>query len=130
MDAAAGIETHAPFEGRWQMKNLNWTDICFNLVLKEHGGCDQSTCTIAVALKHGLHSLAIQSFVDSGAASDQLLDAFTNVGPSFQKQVNRELKALWKLPTHRCDCNAYIYEPEECDYFCDSCGKKSERGEV
>lgn len=88
---------------------------------RDHGGCDENTCTISVALRHGFDLIAIDSWQSSGATSDDW------------KQVKVPFKALQKqcaemtaeIEHIQCEnCNAVLWLPDETDYHCCSCGEQ------
>lgn len=87
---------------------------------RDHGGCDQNTCTLSVALRSGFDLIAIHHWDNSGAASQDW------VRPKYtQKELMAQNKEFCETTPHvDCPrCNAILWLPEECDYHCDSCGK-------
>ncbi len=101
-------------------------DLLFNLIEDEHGGCDQNSCTLGVALKEGYALVAIDHWIGSGAASGAFnVEAKKGLPFSF-KDVQKEHKQMSQDLDHAfCDeCNSVVWQPEWCGYQCDSCGHK------
>jgi hypothetical protein len=94
------------------------------LVQRDHGGCDQNSCTLGVALRHGYELVAIDNWIGCGA-SDKEFDAEAAKGLPFSfKQVQKQLQAMSReVNSVECPgCNGILWEPEWCDYHCDNCG--------
>lgn len=99
-----------------------------SLLEQEHCfGCNQNTCNISVAFRLGYTIHAIDAFAGSGAASDQFTKLFNKLPRKYvDRKSRKEAKHLCEnTPYVECECNAVIWEPEECDYFCDNCGRKA-----
>ena len=101
------------------MNNINRA---INLIERDHGGCDQNTCTLSVALRHGFDLIAIDHWIGSGAASND----FPNDLPYTLQDIQSQSKEMRETIVHvDCPhCNAVLWCPEECDYWCDSCNKQ------
>ena len=103
------------------MKNGKNIEKALELIERDHGGCDSNTCTISVALRNGYALVAIDSWIGSGAASE---DFPSDLGLIF-KQVQKQAEKMCKeLPNIECGCGAILWLPEECGYWCDNCGKQ------
>lgn len=88
---------------------------------RDHGGCESNTCTMSVALRHGFDLIAIDSWANSGAAAKDFPKTLGYSNAELQKQC-AEMTA--EIEHVQCPhCNAVLWLPEECDYFCDSCAK-------
>jgi len=97
----------------------------------EHGGCDQSTCSMSVAMDHGYSVHAIDCFASSGAASDEFYELLEKLD---RKKIDRastiEANELCKeLETADCPhCNAVVWDPQwvtsNGKVFCDSCANE------
>lgn len=107
------------------MKSMSMEQ-ALRLIERDHGGCDQSTCTIGVALRHGYAAVAIDSWIGSGSASREF-DGVTL--PISFEDVTAEAAEMYNDLKHvECECGSVIWEPEWCDYYCDSCGKRAPKG--
>jgi hypothetical protein len=95
---------------------------------RDHGGCDQNTCTMSVALRHGYDLIAIDTWINSGAASP---DFPNRLGYSFMELQKQCAEMTAELEHVQCPkCNAVLWLPDECDYHCDSCGEYIPRDAV
>ncbi len=101
-----------------------------DLVERDHGGCEDTTCTMATAMRHGHWLVAIETWASSGA-SDAEFDRLYAVLPATYRFFGRAYKAesaeFCKIPSAECSCGAYVYEPEDVDYHCSNCGKQVPR---
>lgn len=102
------------------------------LVHAEHcNGCHQNTCDTAVAYRLGYALWAVETFAGSGATSEEFDRLYSQLGPGFRRRAEGERKLLCREEHVTCPhCNAVVWLPEECDYFCDSCARQLERPEV
>ena len=92
------------------------------LIENEHGGCDQNTCTLGVALRYGYDLVAIDHWIGSCAACDEFHNAeldYTN------KELTAQSKKMCKELEHiDCPhCDSILWLPDETDYYCDSCAR-------
>lgn len=94
-----------------------------SLIERDHGGCDSNTCTLSVALTNGYHLVAVDSWIGSGAVSKEF-DGVTL--PLSLKEVREESILMSKELEHvDCPhCDSVLWLPEDCDYWCDNCGKQ------
>lgn len=98
-------------------------DRALELIERDHGGCDSNTCTLNVALREGFNLIAIDSWLNSGAASSE----FDNGVSGYTKaELRAEVKCFVADTPHvTCPhCNSVLWYPDETDYFCDDCLKK------
>jgi hypothetical protein len=95
------------------------------LIDRDHGGCDQHTCTISMAMRNGYHLIAIDSWIGSGAASEEFDGREL---PFSFADVQRECALMTRELEHiQCvHCDAVIWLPDDCGYWCDNCGKQNE----
>ena len=112
------------------MKNTN-IDKAFELVERDHGGCDENCCDIGLALKYGYDAIAIVQWSGCGA-SDAEFDKFYSKLPKsyteieYKKQIN---EFLAQMHTSVCSsCNAYCRNEFEKPNFCDCCAKSIKVG--
>lgn len=92
------------------------------LVKRDHGGCDQNTCDLSVALRHGFELVAIERWAGTGASCDEFDLIYDKLGSKFHRDQKAELRKLLKLPAVKCPhCCAFLWLPDECEYYCDSC---------
>lgn len=115
---------------RIEHKHPGIWDLCEELVLRDHD-CDQNTCSIAVANREGHSIHALECLLGSGAASEELLEAAEPIPDKDLQALSRyEADSLCKTVPHvDCPhCNAVLWYPEECNYFCDSCARDIPRG--
>lgn len=97
------------------------------LIERDHGGCDSQTCTISVALREGFHVVAVESWIGSGAASKEFDGV--ELPFSFEDARRESAEMCESVPHVECPhCNAVIWNPKDCNYWCDSCGKQVDRG--
>lgn len=99
-------------------------DKLFAMIERDHGGCDQSTCTLNIALRHSYAFVAIDSWIGSGAASEDFHDEAEKGLPFTLKELQKECEQMCKEVNNiQCNnCSAVLWEPEWCDYHCDNCG--------
>ena len=107
---------------RQKIKSGENLDLAIEHIERDHGECDSNTCTIGVALRHGFYLVAIDSWAGSGAAAPD----FPNRLGYSRKELQAESKLMCDtIPHVVCPhCNAALWEPEDCGYFCDSCAKR------
>lgn len=103
-------------------------ETCIAHIERDHGGCDQNTCTLSVALRMGYHKVAIDCWIGCGAMAKD----FPSTIPFSLKAISIERKKMIReVPHTNCgNCNALIWLPDEVTnagkLYCDSCGKTSE----
>lgn len=102
-------------------------DRLFQLIQRDHGGCDQSSCTLGVALRNGYALVAIDNWIGSGAADGQFYAEAAKGLPYGRADVTAESDLMCREVNHvECPgCNGVIWEPEWCDYACDNCGAQA-----
>jgi hypothetical protein len=92
----------------------------------EHGDCDDTTCAIAVCMENEYNLWAISLFSSTGASSEEF-DKIYNSLPRDQFDIEAEAERaefVESIPSVSCPhCNAVVYNPEECDYYCSNCAK-------
>jgi hypothetical protein len=96
-----------------------------DLLRREHvEGCDSFTCDINAAYGAGFEQWAIELFSGSGASSPRFDKLYDQLGPKFKRDARNEGKSMGEeIPHERCiHCSAIVWDPECCDYSCDSCG--------
>lgn len=94
------------------------------LLKSEHiEGCDQNTCDINKAYEHGFSKWAISLFSSTGATSDDFDELYNQLPKKFNQDAEKEREEFVESVSHeKCEsCNSVIWDPEECDYFCESC---------
>lgn len=93
-------------------------------ILQEQHDCNQSTCTAHIAFETGFIATGIDFLVGAGIEGDDEFNAlYKKYGKKIQQESNKEVKDFCKQPHIQCPfCNAVIWYPADCDYFCDSCG--------
>lgn len=101
---------------------------CIELIERDHGGCDNTTCGIPVALRYGLPLVALSMWSDSGASDAEFDNNYDKLPSSHKflgKTYEKERLEFVKIPHFECKCGSHIYEPEDCGYHCSSCGKST-----
>jgi hypothetical protein len=93
---------------------------------REHGGCDDTTCSMSVAFAYGyrLHALSVWGSTSAASWRFGLLLNYVR-GSAFDKAERREVKAFLSEVSHaECECGSYVYVYElECnDGYCSNCG--------
>jgi hypothetical protein len=99
-------------------------DRLFALVKRDHGGCDQHSCTLGVAIRHGYTLVAIHDWIGCGASDDEF-DHEAAKGLPFDFDEYRAEVDLMCSEVSRVECpgcNGVVWEPEWCAYHCDNCG--------
>ena len=115
------------------MRILSRIEKLFELTERDHGGCDDTTCALGVALAQGYHLIAIESWASSGASDMEFDRLYEKLPITYRlggRQWHLEVKEFNKIPTAKCGCGSYIYEPEDCNYHCSNCGKQANRPEM
>ena len=100
-------------------------DRAYELLEQEHGGCDNTTCNIQVAMSNGYDAHAIDCFAGSGAGSDEFYELLAKVDRKWlDKQSRKQAKEMCKAVSHaECsECGATIWELEWVAGHCSSCG--------
>jgi hypothetical protein len=99
----------------------------YQLVERDHGGCDQNTCDLSLALRFGYDAIAIERWAGCGASDDEFNELYEKLSPSFKYEYQQQLKE-WDFERVTClNCNAVLWLPEETGYQCDCCGKAIDR---
>lgn len=117
-----------PFSKRYR----DLIDRLVELYEAEHGDCDQNTCGMQVAFRHGYGLWSVYLFDRCGAASDEFNELFAKLPARFNADAERERKAFVKEVEHTdCPhCNAVIWCPDEVTnhgkVFCNSCAEEHE----
>lgn len=97
-----------------------------DLIRRDHGGCEDTTCTIATALEHGLALVAFESWGSSGASCADFDRLYASLPKSYRmggREYEAERLEFCKIPAVECRCGAYVYNPDDCGRYCSSCGK-------
>ena len=98
------------------------------LLIEEHGGCDNTTCSIQVAHSNGYLIHALDCFAGSGAASEHFYELFNSLPKSYvELNSRREANSMIKSVSHvECSCNAIVWELESNNGHCSNCGRQNE----
>lgn len=98
------------------------------LLNNEHGRCEQNTCAISKCMQHGYYLWAMHLFSGTGACSEEFGELYDSLPKRrFNAEAEAE-RAEFVKSVDSCNCphcNAVLYEPEECGYFCDNCAKRA-----
>jgi len=110
---------------------LQRLEVLTELYELEHGGCDDSTCSMSVAMEHGYAVHALELWAHCGAASDEFIKIFNALpGNKISQASLIEANEICETIAHiECiKCNAVIWEPENLAYKgmvrCESCGDR------
>lgn len=98
---------------------------------EEHGGCEESTCSMQVAFEHGYTIHALDCFASSGAASDEYYALWNKIPRKLKDAYSRyEAELLCKeISNAECSyCNAVSWQIEylkntKGEIYCGSCAK-------
>ncbi len=103
-------------------------DRLVELINRDHGGCDSQTCDISVSLRYGFYIIAIESWASSGAACNEFSSLYSKLPKTYKclgADWSKECEEFRKIPSIQCPhCNAYLYDPEDYGYHCDSCANE------
>lgn len=104
-------------------------DKLFALIERDHGGCDQNSCTLGVAIRHGYAMVAVDSWIGSGAADEEFHKEAAKGLPFSLKEMQAEYELMGReVPQVECPhCNAVLWNPDDCGHWCDSCAKQLPR---
>lgn len=97
-----------------------------DLVQRDHGGCEDTTCTISAALSNGFDLVAIECWAGSGAADAEFYKLHAKLPAKYKmcgKAYSEDAERFNRIPAVGCGCGAYIYEPKIMGFHCSSCGK-------
>jgi len=106
-------------------KTTDLIDQAFSLVERDHGGCDDNSCDIGLALAHGYDAIAIVQWSGTGAACNDFKKLFEKLPKSYtkteyEKQIDEFLKEMKSV---ECPyCNAHCRNNYEIPNHCDCCG--------
>lgn len=110
------------------MKKDELVDKLFSLVERDHGGCNDNSCDIGLALKHGFDAIAINQWAGCGASDSEfdklytkLPESYTSYSPKseYRRQIN---EFCGFMHTRVCPvCNAHCRDEYEAPAHCDSC---------
>lgn len=110
------------------MRTVDKLNKLVELYERDHGGCEDTTCGMHHAMQAGYDLVALERWSGSGAACDEFYDLYSTLpktykmfGRKHDKQVNEFIK---EVPIKPCECGAYIYNPDDCDGHCSSCGRQ------
>lgn len=94
------------------------------LLETEHGGCDDTTCSIQVAMGQGFDVHAMDCFASSGAASDEFYELWNSLPKRYRDNESRkQAREICKTIKHsECKCGAIVWETDWNESFCSSCG--------
>jgi hypothetical protein len=107
------------------VKRTHALDKMVELVERDHGGCDNNTCSISVALENGYSMHALEMWSGCGAADDEFNALYFPHARFIAKESRKEASLMCdKIPHVDCPhCNAVLWNPADSDYWCGSCGK-------
>jgi hypothetical protein len=105
------------------MKRQADIDRLFTFVQRDHGDCDQSTCTLGVAIRHGYALVAIDHWIGSGAACEDFMSEAAKGLPFSLREIKRETAEMIRnLSKIECpECRSIVWDPEWAS-LCDDCG--------
>ncbi len=94
------------------------------LLERDHGGCDDTTCNLSIAMNNGYWNHALDLWVGSGAASSEF-DNF-KVNRKLSRQEANEM--CDEVSNMECKhCQSIIWEMEWTNGYCSNCGEENER---
>lgn len=105
-----------------QMSN----DRAMELIRRDHGGCEDNTCTLGRAIMHGYELVAIDHWIGCGAACSEFNDVhlFEYDPAEAVMQADEMIRDLGYVECSHCDAIIWeVAKPDHCQ--CDNCGKIS-----
>ena len=72
-------------------------DRCFELVNRDHGGCEDNCCDIGLALNHGYDAIAIVQWAGCGSSERDFDSLYSKLPKSYtHKEYNSQIDAFLK----------------------------------
>src|SRR5688500_6214921 len=111
------------------MNFLETVEKLYSFVERDNGGWNQMTCTISVAISEGFDHMAIEAWDGCGASCDQFYRLYSHFNKKYGKRFHilerrQSEDFVTTIPHADCsNCNAVLWKPNDCSYFCDSCGR-------
>lgn len=103
---------------------------------EEHGGCDESTCSMQVAFEHGYTIHAIECFASSGAASDEFYKLLKKIPRKLLSKYSRHEAHMFCNEVSHAECphcNAISWQVEyltnsKGEIYCGNCAQYFKKG--
>jgi hypothetical protein len=94
----------------------------FELVKRDHGGCEDNSCDIGLAIRHGYDAIATVQFSGCGAACVEFDKLYSKLPKSYTRaeysaQIDLFLKEMNSVQCLKCNawCRSEFEYPTQCD---------------